>query len=204
MLLSVLAVWPTGQAPTVQAQLALSHLSVIFGQTTATADPTTGIAQYQDLYMHAPSSVYWVNFTATSGLVGCPEGAMLMPQLTIALKILHVEAQSCAVVVTRAGHCCLQQCPSRDFLLISSTCIKYIASVEPYQLKHQLLWTADQYMTHNCVQTKRCALLDSQYCPTAPNTMYCLRYQFDTILLAHAARGAVAASPGAGTALPPW
>ena len=65
------AVWPTGNAPTVQAQLPLSKLSVIFGQTTAAAKQETSIASFQDLYMHAPNGTYTLRFSTTSDLV-CP------------------------------------------------------------------------------------------------------------------------------------
>lgn len=63
------AVWPTGNAPTVQAQLSLSNLSVIFGQTTVAANRQTGIASFKDLYMHAPNNTYPIQFSPTSDLV---------------------------------------------------------------------------------------------------------------------------------------
>ena len=67
--LDCFAVWPTGNAPAFQAVLPLSNVSLIFGQTTATAHQQTGIASFNDLYMHAPNNIYAVQFATTSDLV---------------------------------------------------------------------------------------------------------------------------------------
>ena len=103
--------WPTGSAPSVQAQLQSRDLSIIFGQTTATADHTTGIAQYQDLYMHAPNGSYSVCFAATSDLinvsttttdqydgtyVACVAVHCLLPKVDV-LCTLSCSAASCCV-----------------------------------------------------------------------------------------------------------
>ena len=63
------AVWPTGNAPAVQAVLPLSSVNLIFGETTATAHQQTGIASFEDLYMHAPNNTYAVQFATISDLV---------------------------------------------------------------------------------------------------------------------------------------
>ena len=130
------AVWPTGNAPTVQAQLPLGKLNVIFGQTTAAAKQETSTASFQDLYMHAPNGTYTLRFSTNSDLV-CPSSYLCCAMLCSLCCAVPCCAVPCCALPRCAFPCCapvlcsraalpccaVQRCPTLHTSLHDLLCI---------------------------------------------------------------------------------